>query len=78
MNKPGTFTEEDKDKVVEFLNFIAKNAKFKEVDTAFVIEYFRLLNYMQTNILPKINDNILELKKVVETTSEKLKTKKKK
>lgn len=63
------FSEEDKLKVVEFLNFIAKHAKFpaKEdggVDTKFCIEYFKLLNYMQTSILKKIDANILELKEV--------------
>lgn len=58
------FTEDDKNKVVEFLNFIAKNAKFGDVDTKFCIEYFKLLNFMQTSILKKIDANILEIKAV--------------
>ena len=59
------FTEEDKKKFVEFLNFIAKHARFPEletggVDTKFCIEYFKQLNFMQTTVLKKIDANILE------------------
>jgi len=59
------FNEEDKQKFVEFLNIIAKNAKF-EFKTEDVINYFKLLAHMQQKILPKIDANILEIKKVVE------------
>lgn len=58
------FTEEDKKKFIEFLNFIATHAKFGEVDTKFCIEYFKLLNFMQTSVLKKIDANILEIKAV--------------
>jgi len=60
------FTEEDKQKLIEFLNLIAKNAKFT-LDTAEVIQYFKSLSYMQQRILPKIEANIFEIKKVVES-----------
>ena len=70
------FTEEDKKKVVDFLNAVAKHAKF-EMDTKEIIEYFKLLSYMQSNLLPKIDDNIFELKKVVEHKEEKKKESKK-
>lgn len=63
------FNEEDKQKFIEFLNMLAKNAKF-QVDTAELIQYFRLLSHMQQKILPKIEANILELKRVVETKQE--------
>ena len=63
------FTEEDKKKVINFLNMIAKSAKF-EFDTQQVIEYFKLLSHMQQTILPKIEDNILEVKRVVEGNKE--------
>ena len=59
------FTEEDQKKVVEFLNFVAKKAKF-EMDTQEVISYFKSLSYMQQELLPKINANILEVKEVIE------------
>jgi hypothetical protein len=63
------FTEEDKKKVISFLNIIAKSAKF-EFDTQQVIEYFKLLSHMQQTILPKIEDNILEVKRIVEGKKE--------
>ena len=59
------FTEDDKLKFVDFLNIIAKNAKF-EFKTEDVINYFKLLAHMQQKILPKIDANILEIKKIVE------------
>lgn len=71
------FTEVDKQKVVEFLNFTAKNAKF-EVNTHEVIEYFKLLSYMQQTLLPKIDANILEITKIVEKPIEEKKEKKSK
>lgn len=59
------FTEEDKQKVMEFMNIIAKTAKF-EFKTEDVITYFKLLAHMQQKILPKIDANILEVKRIVE------------
>lgn len=67
----GKFSEKDKDRVIDFLNFVSKKAKF-EVDTNECIQYFSLLSYMQKELLPKINSNILEIKKV---ESKKSKTK---
>ena len=54
------FTEDDKKKLVEFLNFVAKNASFT-VNTQQIIEYFKLLNFMQQNLLAKVDKNILEV-----------------
>ena len=59
------FTEEDKEKLIHFLNFVAKNAEFK-VNTQEIIDYFKLLNHMQTSILPKVEEHILEVKRVIE------------
>lgn len=59
------FNEEDKQKVIDFLNMNAKYAKLT-LDTAELIEYFKLLNHMQAKILPKINANIFEVVRVVE------------
>lgn len=57
------FTEKDKELVIEFLNCVAENAKFT-FKTKELIKYFKLLSGMQQVILPKIESNILEVKKV--------------
>lgn len=61
------FTEEDKQKLVEFLNLVAKHAKFT-VDSQELILYFKSLSYMQQRLLPKIEANIFEVKRVIEPT----------
>lgn len=66
---PNKFTEEDKQKVIDFLNMVAKKAKF-ELTTGEVIDYFKLLSYMQQKLLTKIDSNILEIKRVVEPEGE--------
>ena len=63
------FTEEDKERFTEFLNIVAKNAEFK-FKTQEIIQYFKLLSHMQQKILPKIEANILEVKKYVEDKNE--------
>lgn len=70
------FSEDDKTKTIEFLNYVAKFAKF-EMNTEQLINYYKLLHHMQTSVLPKINDHILEVKRVIEApksqeTSEKV------
>jgi len=63
------FTEDDKQKFIQFLNYIAKNAEFT-LKTQEIIEYFKLLTHMQKEILPKIESNIFEVKKIVEADNE--------
>ncbi len=63
------FSEEDKEKVTEFLNLVATHARF-DLDTNELINYFKALAYMQQKILPKIDAHILEVKKVVENNSQ--------
>lgn len=58
------FTEEDKKNFVDFLNMIAHHAEFK-LNTQDLIQYFKLLSKMQQVILPKIDANIFEIKRVV-------------
>lgn len=58
--------KEDKEKFIEFLNFVASKAKFA-MNTKEVIHYFRLLNYMQQTLLPKLEANRLEVVAVHET-----------
>jgi hypothetical protein len=69
------FNDKDKEKIVEFLNFVAQKAKF-EMNTQEVIKYFGLLSYMQKDLLPKVDSNILEIKRVIEPKVEKEKVKK--
>lgn len=59
------FSEEDKQKVVQFLNMVAKNATF-EMKTADIIEYFKLLSWMQQSLLPKIESHYFEVIRVHE------------
>ena len=59
------FNEEDKQKFIEFLNIVAKNAQFN-MNTAEIVAYFKLLSHMQQKIMPKIDANILEVVRVVE------------
>lgn len=60
------FTEDDKKKVIDFLNMVSECSEFK-MNTNQVISYFKLLSHMQQKILPKIDANILEVKRVIET-----------
>ena len=59
------FNEEDKAKFIEFLNAVARHADFK-MNTIELVNYFKLLSYMQQKILAKIDANILAVKQVVE------------
>ena len=59
------FTKEDYDKVVDFLNFIATKAEFNSWKTEDTVKHFKLLAHMQTVVLPKINNHILEVTKIV-------------
>jgi hypothetical protein len=61
------FTEEDKKMFTEFLNYVYANAEFNNMKYSDVVGSFKLLNYMQTKILPKIDANILEIIDVIES-----------
>jgi len=63
------FNEDDKKKFIDYLNSVADSAKF-EMNTQQLCDYFKLLAHMQQVILPKINANILEVKKIVEAAPE--------
>ena len=69
MNPKVNFTDEDKEKLVKFLNYIAQNATLKH-KTEGCLEYVRLLTFMQQVLLPKVNGHILEVKRVVEAEKE--------
>ena len=63
------FTSEDKKKVIEFLNYVAKYGEFT-MKTQEIIEYFKLLSHMQQQIVPKMEANILEVKSIKEVKKE--------
>lgn len=64
-----SFKEQDKQDIIDYMNMVAKHAKF-HMDTAELIKYFKLLSRMQQNILPKINAHILEVVAVHENDKE--------
>jgi hypothetical protein len=64
------FNEDDKQKFIEYINFVAKNAVFNGLNTTEIINYFKMLQHVQQTILPKINANILEIIKVTEINKE--------
>lgn len=64
------FTEDDKKKFIDLLNFVAKSAEFNGLNVQSVLEFTKLLSHAQQVILPKINDHILEIKRVVEAPQE--------
>ena len=55
------FSEQDSEKIVEFLNFVAQKAKFQELEVKEVIRLTRLLNWFQTDLLPKIDAHRFEI-----------------
>lgn len=71
------FTEEDKTKLVELLNFIAERATFPGWKTNDTVKHFKLLAHVQQVILPKIEANVMEIKRVIEDEKPKTKTRKK-
>lgn len=58
------FTEDDKQKMIDFLNMVSSHATFN-MNTQDLIKYFGLLSFMQKSFLPKVEANILQIKKVV-------------
>lgn len=63
------FTEEDKKKLIDFMNMTATHAKLN-LDTQQLIVYFKLLSFMQQTLIPKVDAHILEVKRVIQPKSE--------
>jgi len=57
----GSFTEEDVNKFVEFLNYVADRAVFKECTIKDQLAFVQLLGYQQKTILHKMRQSILEV-----------------
>ena len=70
MDPNKNFNDEDKKKVVRFLNMIAASARF-DMNTVELIEYFKLLAYMQQTLIPKIDKHCLEVLKIIEPADSK-------
>lgn len=68
----GKFNEEDRDNFVKFLNFVHLKSEFK-MSSKEALEYAKLLNKMQTSILPKIEKNIFEIVEVNDNDNEETK-----
>lgn len=59
------FNEQDKEKVVKFLNLLGEKANYN-LSTKEVIEFFGYLTYLQKTLIPKIDANIFQIEKVVQ------------
>lgn len=62
---PDKFNSDDRDKLVDFLNMVARHAQFS-LSTEQIIQYFKLLSHMQKSILPKVQNHILEVERLIE------------
>lgn len=71
LNSPDRFKEEDKKKVIDFLNFVAKRAKFDGLNVKEVIEFYGLLSFCQQVLIYKLDAHILDSIKVYEVKKEK-------
>jgi hypothetical protein len=59
------FNQNDKEKVIEFLNLIALKADFNNMSVKDNIKLFGLLSFMQKTLIDKIDNNLLEVTKYV-------------
>jgi hypothetical protein len=59
------FTEEDHKSLVNYLNMVDKHAVFGNMTQKEVIAYFKSLAFVQQVFLKKVEDHIMEVKKVV-------------
>ena len=53
------FTEEDLAKLVSFMNLVHTTAQFS-MSSQGAIDYFKMLNVLQTSVIPKIKAHIFE------------------
>lgn len=59
--KAASFTDQDTEKLVEFLNFVATNAEFSKLDVKKMLQFTKLLNWFQTGLLPKMEAHKFEI-----------------
>lgn len=65
------FNEKDMERLVSFINSVAKRAKFDNMSIQEVIELYNQLSFIQKEFLPKLERNLLEVKKIIEPKKEK-------
>jgi len=64
MNPALQFTSKDVEKLVDLLNTVALQAKFKDLEVKDIIKVYGLLNWAQKDLLVKIESNIIEIKSI--------------
>lgn len=61
MDMKNKFKEEDRKKLVAYMNSVHTHCKFNDMSQQQIIEHFKLLAYIQQEVIPKIEANILEI-----------------
>ena len=62
------FKDKDIQTIVDFLNFVATKAAFSNITLEDNIKLFRMLNYLQVELLPKIDRHLVEDIKITQIT----------
>lgn len=60
-----SFKERDKENLIDLLNFLGEKARF-DLNTKEVIKFFGLLAWAQKELVPKVDQHILEVKRIVQ------------
>lgn len=60
------FSDKDKEKVIEFLNFVAMKSEFSQLKVQDMIKFYGLISFMQKELIPKIDSHILEIKNIIQ------------
>ena len=55
------FTSKDTEKLISLLNLVATHSEFNKLTVNNILEFARLLNWSQTQLLPKIEANVFEV-----------------
>ncbi len=64
------FKEDDYNLLSNFVNFVSRNAEFR-LDVKRTIELYNYLSKIQTELLPKVEANILEVGQVKQLDNQK-------
>lgn len=66
-----TFSDKDTEKFVMLLNFVATHAEFSKLTVQKCIEFTKLLNWAQADLLPKIEAHKFEVVAIKEHKAKK-------
>lgn len=64
--KKDSFTQDDKERLVKFLNFLGTKAKFDGLSVQDVIDGYSHIAWAQTVLLKKVDAHIMEITRVIE------------